>query len=107
MEWILKAQRWIIFSKMFELETETRYEEVNGEWHRMETRSISQNFIRRDRDNDSRGMRAGSFVSRMIRVLNNMVPDSITSPAALVLMDQALTKKDSRSRRSVSGTLTF
>ena len=40
-----------------------------------DTRSISQNFIRRTQDNDSRGMRAGSFVPRMIRVFNNMVPD--------------------------------
>ena len=60
---------------MFESETETRYEEVDGEYHRMETRSITQNSIRRTQDNDSRGMRAGSFVPRMIRVFNNLDPE--------------------------------
>ena len=59
-------------SKMFESETETRFKEVDGESHRMETRSISQNSIRRTQDNDSRGMRVGSFVPRMIKVFNNL-----------------------------------
>ena len=39
---------------------------------RMRTRSVSQNSIRRTQDNDSRGMRAGSYVPSMIKIFNDL-----------------------------------
>ena len=45
------------------------------EARRMRTRSVSQNSIRRTQENDSRGMRAGSFVPRMVRVYNELDPE--------------------------------
>ena len=67
-------------SIMFESETEQRYEQVDGEWHRMQTRSISQHSIRRTQENDSRGIRAGTFVPRMIKVFNDLDLEYKTLP---------------------------
>ena len=45
------------------------------EARRMRTRSVSQNSIRRTQENDSLGMRAGSFVPRMVKVYNELDPE--------------------------------
>ena len=53
-------------SEMFRSEQEG----FEQEERRMRTRSVSQNSIRRTQENDSRGLRAGSFVPRMVRTFN-------------------------------------
>lgn len=60
-------------SLMFESEIESDWRDA--EMRRMQTRSISQGSIRRTQENDSRGMRAGSFVPRMIRIFNDLDPE--------------------------------
>ena len=48
---------------------------------RMRTRSVSQNQIPRSQENDSRGMRAISFVPRMVKVYNEMDQEYKSLPA--------------------------
>ena len=67
-------------SEMFVGGEDQFYQNSQGGWCRMQTRSVSQGNIMRTQETDGLGARAGSFVPRMVKIFNDLDPEYKSLP---------------------------